>query len=153
MLYPSPLGSLLVAARGDALVGLWVEGQRFFPPSFPEPCPENLSPVLLSCRDWLDRYFAGEKPEPWEGKLEPSGTAFQKRVWELLREIPYGETRSYGELARMLDSSPRAVGSAVGRNPISLIIPCHRVLGSGGALTGYAGGLERKEFLLRLERK
>ena len=101
--------------------------------------------------DWLEEYFRGKEPTI-KVKLAPEGTPFQKRVWEELLTIPYGETLSYGELAKRLGSSPRAVGSAVGRNPISLMIPCHRVLGSDGSLTGYAGGIERKKFLLEQEK-
>ena len=110
------------------------------------------SPVLLAARCWLDAYFAGERPGVADVPLAPRGTAFQRRVWDALLAIPYGETRTYGELAVALGSSARAVGSAVGKNPISVIVPCHRVLGAGGSLTGYAGGLERKRALLALER-
>ena len=107
---------------------------------------------LREAKTWLDRYFAGERPNPAELKLSPKGTAFQQRVWQELLRIPYGRTVSYGSLAAHLGSSARAVGSAVGRNPISVIIPCHRVLGADGSLGGYAGGLENKMKLLRLEK-
>ena len=111
----------------------------------------EISPALSAALCWLEEYFRGKEPTI-KVKLAPEGTPFQKRVWEELLTIPYGETLSYGELARRLGSSPRAVGSAVGRNPISLLIPCHRVLGSDGSLTGYAGGIERKKFLLEQEK-
>ena len=112
--------------------------------------------MFRQVRAWLDRYFRGEDPGP-APPLAPAGTAFQRAVWEVLREIPYGRTATYGQVAQAAgrglgrNTSPRAAGSAVGRNPISLLIPCHRVVGAGGSLTGYAGGLERKEALLKLE--
>ena len=109
-------------------------------------------PVLQMTRAWVEAYFA-QKPLPGMPALAPRGTDFQQRVWRMLREIPCGQTTTYGELAKALRSSPRAVGSAVGRNPISLLIPCHRVVGAGGQLTGYAGGLDRKQYLLQLESK
>lgn len=148
---PSPLGLLTLASDGDALTGLWVEGQKYFG-LFPEPpLTEDALPVFREARRWLEAYFAGERPDPRALPLAPQGSPFRHRVWQLLLDIPYGETAAYGELAARLGSSPRAVGGAVGHNPISLIIPCHRVLGAGGALTGYAGGLERKLWLLRHE--
>ena len=107
--------------------------------------------MLAAARRWLDAYFAGERPDVAGLPLAPRGTAFQRRVWSALLAIPYGETRTYGELAAALGSSPRAVGSAVGKNPISVIVPCHRVLGADGSLTGYAGGLDRKRAILELE--
>lgn len=151
--YESPLGQILLAARGEALAGLWFRGQKYEGagldrlPAAPE---EGEEAALDAAYRWLDRYFAGARPDG-EPPLAPLGTPFQQKVWAALRRIPYGETLSYGELARRLGSSPRAVGAAVGRNPISLLIPCHRVLGAGGSLTGYAGGLERKKALLALE--
>ena len=107
--------------------------------------------MLRRARCWLDDYFAGKNPDASALPLSPKGTAFQRAVWQELRKIPYGETESYGALAARLGSSARAVGSAVGRNPLSIIIPCHRVLAADGGLTGYAGGLENKKKLLRLE--
>lgn len=145
----SPLGKLTLAADGEALVGLWLEGQKYFGAGLDLTPGE--SPVFEAAKRWLDRYFAGERPSPEELPLDPRGTEFQRRVWALLCEIPCGQTTTYGELARILESSPRAVGSAVGRNPISIIIPCHRVLGANGSLTGYAGGIERKRWLLEHE--
>ena len=149
---PSPLGPLLLASDGEALTGLWLEGQTYFAAGLPadaRECPEL--PVFRQAEDWLTAYFA-RKPLPSMPPLAPRGTAFQRAVWRRLTQIPCGATTTYGALARDLGgTSPRAVGSAVGRNPISILIPCHRVLGSGGRLTGYAGGLTRKRYLLELE--
>ena len=157
--YESPLGKMLLAADDDGLTGAWFYGQRYFARGL-EGAEKNErrgvpfdSPVLLAARRWLDAYFAGERPDAADVPLAPRGTAFQLRVWDALLSIPYGETRTYGELAAELGSSSRAVGSAVGRNPISVIIPCHRVLGADGSLTGYAGGLDRKRALLELEQR
>ena len=155
--YESPIGRMLLAASDDGLVGAWFYGQRYFARGL-EDVEKNAvteapadSPVLLAVRCWLDAYFAGERPDVADVPLAPHGTAFQRRAWDALLAIPYGETRTYGALAAALGSSPRAVGAAVGRNPISVIIPCHRVLGADGSLTGYAGGLDRKRALLELE--
>ena len=137
-------------AEGGAITGLFLKGQRHAPALSWEELPRETSDLLLlAANAWLIRYFAGENP-PVDLPLEPPGTAFQKAVWALLTEIPYGKTVTYGDLARRLSSSPRAVGGAVGRNPISILIPCHRVVGAGGSLTGYAGGLAAKKFLLAL---
>ena len=149
--YRSPLGMLTVAAEGEALTAVVFEGQKYARQHLAGEGQERETPVLRAARLWLDAYFAGERPDPAALPLSPRGTEFQRAVWRELGTIPYGETRSYGALARRLGSSARAVGSAVGRNPISLVIPCHRVLGAKGALTGYAGGLDRKERLLALE--
>ena len=155
--YESPLGRMLLAASDNGLVGAWFYGQRYFARGLEgaekdeETGEPTGSPVLLAARCWLDAYFAGKRPGVAGLPLAPRGTAFQRRVWDALIAIPYGETRTYGELATELGSSPRAVGSAVGRNPISVIVPCHRVLGADGSLTGYAGGLDRKRALLALE--
>ena len=147
MQYKSPVGVLTLAGEGESLAGLWLEGQKYFGAGL-ELAAEGGAPALEAAKDWLDRYFAGERPAPSELKLAPVGTAFQRAVWAQLCEIPYGQTVTYGELAKCLSSSARAVGSAVGRNPISIIVPCHRVLGADGSLTGYAGGVERKKWLL-----
>ena len=147
----SPLGPLTLAAKGGALIGLWLENQRYFRAGVPSDAP--IAPQAApfpQARAWLDAYFAGLHP-PVDFPLRPQGTAFQRRVWQALTAIPYGKTASYGQLALALRSSARAVGSAVGRNPLSILIPCHRVLGADGSLTGYAGGLENKKRLLRLE--
>ena len=152
--YDSPLGGITLAEEEGALAGLWFDGQRGF--GAPRGLPEADGPALREAVRWLDIYFAGGVPD-FTPALAPRGTAFQRAVWALLREIPYGGTVTYGELAERLAArqggrtSARAVGGAVGRNPISLIIPCHRVIGAGGALTGYAGGLERKRRLLEME--
>ena len=150
MQYDSPVGVLTLAGEGENLVGLWLEGQKYFGAKL-DLSGEAALPVFEKARDWLDRYFAGERPAPSELHLAPVGTAFQRAVWAELCEIPYGETITYGELARRLGTSARAAGSAVGRNPISIIIPCHRILGADGNLTGYAGGVERKRWLLAHE--
>ena len=149
--YASPLGLLTIAAEGDALTAAVIEGQKYFERHLAGEGQEKETPALRMARLWLDRYFAGERMEPPAPALSPKGTAFQQRVWAALLEIPYGETESYGALAARLGSSARAVGSAVGRNPISIFIPCHRVLAADGKLTGYAGGIENKRKLLRLE--
>ena len=150
MKYDSPVGILTLAGDGEQLVGLWLEGQKYFGAGL-ELSEAGSLPVFDRAKDWLDRYFAGERPAPSELPLAPVGTAFQRAVWERLCGISYGKTATYGELAQRMQSSARAVGSAVGRNPISIIVPCHRVLGADGALTGYAGGVERKHWLLAHE--
>lgn len=152
----SPLGRLTLAGEGERLVGLWLEGQKHFGSGL-RLGGRGEAPVFPAVRRWLERYFAGEDPGPTPA-LDPEGTSFQRQVWELLKAVPYGRTVTYGALARQLEeqtgrrTSPRAVGAAVGRNPISILIPCHRVLGADGSLTGYAGGLERKLWLLRKEK-
>ena len=148
---PSPLGELILVSDGSALTGLRFTGQRHFPAGLPAPGPVSASEVFEDTARWLELYFSGERPSLLP-RLSPEGTAFQRAVWERLLRIPYGKTVTYAELAAGLGTSARAVGGAVGRNPISLIIPCHRVVGAGGALTGYAGGIGRKEALLRFER-
>ncbi|MBQ9250363.1 MAG: methylated-DNA--[Oscillospiraceae bacterium] len=149
--YASPLGTLTIAAENDALIALVIAGQKYEAQHLAGEGRERETPVLRRARLWLDRYFAGERPDPAQLPLSPKGTAFQQRVWQELLTIPYGQAESYGALAARLGSSARAVGSVVGRNPILVIIPCHRVVGADGSLTGYAGGLENKEKLLRLE--
>ena len=155
--YESPLGRYVMAEEGGALIGLWLMGQKYFPRELPLP-GSGEGEIFFRTRRWLDRYFAGEEPEPGELALRPGGSSFAREVWELLLEIPYGQTVTYGRLAEELAArrglahmSAQAVGGAVGHNPISIIIPCHRVLGAGGRLTGYAGGLEIKRRLLELE--
>lgn len=153
--YASPIGELtLVGDEAGNLAGLWIKGQKYFLGSLPEaPVPREDMPVLTQAKSWLDRYFAGRRPAPSELPLAPIGGAFRREIWKRLCEVPYGEVTTYGALSRSLSAptSARAVGGAVGRNPISIIIPCHRVVGSGGRLTGYAGGLENKVWLLTHE--
>ncbi len=155
--YVSPLGDMLLACDRTGLTGVWFAGQRYFGRGLPENAEEKATPVLEETKEWLSEYFAGGRPS-FTPPLNLSGTPFQTEVWGLLREIPYGETVTYGELARRLGlrrgiphMSARAVGGAVGRNPVSVIVPCHRVIGADGSLTGYAGGEERKRALLVLE--
>ena len=151
--YDSPLGGITLAGRGDALTGLWFDGQAHFGSTAGPQSETGWLPVFADTCRWLDDYFAGRIPD-FIPKLDLRGTPFRRRVWQALLDIPYGETVSYGELARRLSCpGARAVGSAVGCNPVSLIVPCHRVLGAGGALTGYACGLERKRWLLQLEKR
>lgn len=157
--YISPLGRIRLASDSEALSGLWLEGQKYFGGTLKEELVENRSlPVLENAKDWLDRYFAGKKPEISELPLAPIGTAFQRGVWELLCGIPYGQVTTYGEIAKKMavkmgksSMSGQAVGGAVSHNPISIIIPCHRVVGATGSLTGYAGGIEKKIKLLEHE--
>ena len=154
--YPSPVGDLTLASDGTSLTGLWFRGQKYDCAALPpeaENCPDL--PVFLETAAWLDAYFAGEALPPMP-PLAPEGSPFRQAVWALLREIPYGMTTTYGALAEQLrmsglTASPIAVGGAVGHNPISILIPCHRVLGADGSLTGYAGGLDIKRFLMELE--
>ena len=156
--YASPLGAVTLAANGEALTGLWFDGQRYFPERAGS-LEERSLPVFDAADRWLDIYFGGDAPD-FTPALAPAGTPFCRAVWELLLAVPFGQTVTYGQLAAALAErtgasrvSPRAVGGAVGRNPISLIIPCHRAGGAGGARTGYAGGLDRKARLLAMERR
>jgi methylated-DNA-[protein]-cysteine S-methyltransferase len=146
-----------MAEQDDALAGFWFVGQRHYPQRAAEWTEAPEDPLFAALKTWLRGYFAAERPVP-DFALRPRGTEFQKAVWDMLRQIPYGELTTYGALAgRMAGTgnppslSARAVGGAVGRNPISVLIPCHRVVGRTGKLTGYAGGLDKKEALLRLE--
>ena len=142
--YDSPLGGILLAADEEGLTGLWFDGQKYFARTLPKEYAESETPVLCEAKRWLDIYFSGREPD-FTPPLHPVGSAFQQAVWALLLEIPYGETTTYGALARKLAEkqglthmSAQAVGGAVGHNDISLIIPCHRVVGASGSLTGYA---------------
>ena len=154
--YKSPLGSITIAADGDALTGLWFDGQRYFGGTLSADRQESFLPVFEEADRWLDRYFSRETPD-FTPALNPHGTPFRRLVWQQLLRIPYGQIITYGQLADSLSVqtdrrvSARAVGGAVGHNPISLIIPCHRVIGADGSLTGYAGGTGRKATLLRME--
>ena len=156
--YASPLGGITLASDGSALTGLWFDGQKYFAAALSPDREDKMLPVFADAERWLDRYFTGSIP----GFVPPlclRGTPFRLLVWETLLTVPYGQTVTYGQLAQRLalrtgrPVSARAVGGAVGHNPVSLIIPCHRVIGAGGSLTGYAGGLDRKISLLRLEQE
>ncbi len=159
MYYHSPIGELLLAEKAGALAGVWMEGQKYFPQSLHMEMEEKEdSKILNETKEWLDRYFRGERPRIDELLLAPLGSGFRREVWKILCEIPYGEVTTYGEISRKIAEnrgigrmSAQAVGGAVGHNPISIIIPCHRVVGADGSLTGYAGGIQRKIRLLELE--
>lgn len=155
--YASPLGGILLAADEIGLTGLWFDGQKYFARDLPVEHTEQETPVLAEAKRWLDIYFSGREPD-FTPPLHPIGSAFRQSVWEILLQIPYGETMTYGEIARRLaekqglsQMSAQAVGGAVGHNEISIIIPCHRVVGTNGSLTGYAGGIDKKVKLLELE--
>lgn len=151
--YSSPLGELLLAANDNSLIGLWFYGAKYFAAGLETESTEKLTPVIGETLHWLDMYFSGSEPD-FTPSLELHGSDFRRRVWAELMKIPYGETAAYGELAKKLGvRSAQAVGGAVGHNPISIIVPCHRVLGADGSLTGYAGGVDKKERLLKLEHK
>ena len=155
----SPVGALTLASDGNALTGLWLADQKYHGAGLPAHTEaKNDLPVFLMTKQWLDSYFAGGKPAVSALPLNPLGSAFRQGVWDILRAIPSGGTTTYGAIAREMAArmglsgmSAQAVGGAVGHNPISIIIPCHRVLGANGSLTGYAGGVEAKRFLLALE--
>lgn len=157
--YSSPLGSIMLASDGDNLVGLWLEGQKYFAATVAEEITERPDlPVFAATQHWLDRYFTGQRPAISDVPLAPEGGAFRKAVWDILCKIPYGKVTTYGEIAKKMaaqmnkvNMSAQAVGGAVGHNPISIIIPCHRVVGANGSLTGYAGGIDKKVKLLELE--
>jgi methylated-DNA-[protein]-cysteine S-methyltransferase len=157
--YSSPVGSILLASNGESLVGLWIEGQKYFGDTVKEAMNENFNlPIFTATKNWLDKYFAGQKPVISDLPLAPNGGAFRTSVWDILCEIPYGEVITYGDIAKEMavkmnkaSMSSQAVGGAVGHNPISIIIPCHRVVGANGSLTGYAGGLDKKIKLLEHE--
>ena len=150
--YPSPLGELVLIAGEQGLEGVHFREQKYFP-QIDESWPEDGdAPVIRETMDLLRRYFAGERVH-FDVPLAPRGTAGQLAVWKAISTVPYGETISYGELARRagIPNAPRAAGAATGRNPIGIIVPCHRIVGANGKLTGYAGGLDRKRALLALE--
>ena len=151
----SPLGPMTAAEENGSVIGLWFEDQKHYPQNSKDWRVNPNAKIFVQLQKWLTAYFSGQTSGPLP-PLAPAGTDFQKQVWQKLLNIKKGETSTYGQIAKTLGSggsSPRAVGSAVGRNPISILIPCHRVLGANGALTGYAGGLKRKEALLQLEAK
>ena len=156
--YDSPLGGITLACDGEALTGLWFDDPKRQTAEPDRPAEAGALPVLEETKRWLDLYFSGRDPG-FTPKLKIQGTAFRKTVWEILLTIPYGKTVTYGEVAEraarqmhLPRMSAQAVGGAVGHNEIALIIPCHRVIGADGSLTGYAGGIERKRMLLEMER-
>ena len=155
--YESPLGGILLAADDTGLTGLWFEGQKYFARTLDAVHQKQETAVLSEARRWLDVYFGGQEPD-FTPPLHPMGSSFRQAVWELLLQIPYGQTTTYGALAKQLAEkqgrlrmSAQAVGGAVGHNRIAILIPCHRVVGTNGSLTGYAGGIDKKETLLRME--
>ena len=154
--YASPLGNILLAGDVAGLTGLWFYGQKYFAAALPAAHIRQETPVLAETRRWLNLYFAGRVPD-FTPPLHPAGSAFRRAVWDILLQIPYGETTTYGAIAKQLAAqqgcgvSAQAVGGAVGHNAVSIIIPCHRVVGTNGNLTGYAGGIDRKIQLLTLE--
>lgn len=157
--YSSPMGEMIMASDGEALRGLWFEGQKYAPHVLPWVQVCDSLHLFEQTRHWLDIYFSGKKPN-FLPPLKPEGTHFRQQVWKLLLDIPYGSTATYGQLGARLAAangcktmSAQAIGGAVGHNPIAIIIPCHRVVGTDGRLTGYAGGLERKSRLLSLEQR
>lgn len=156
----SPIGKYTIACdERENLVGLWLEGQKYFADTIgTDVTLNNELGIFKRTRKWLDRYFRGDKPKISELPLKPIGNDFRQRVWQILCEIPYGEVYTYGEIAKIIAReqgkariSAQAIGGAVGHNPISIIIPCHRVVGANGNLTGYAGGIKTKIALLELE--
>lgn len=154
----TPLGEVRLRSNGESLTGLWFVGQVNDVKDNRDIEIKDDLPIFKQVETWLESYFSGEET-PITIPLQPKGTIFQERVWKILKEIPYGETMTYGDIAQRIAKekgvatySAQAVGQAVGKNPISILIPCHRVLGRNGALTGYAGGVHRKEELLRIER-
>ena len=159
--YSSPLGDILLASKNNELIGLWFKDQKYYLSSIHEETQEkDDEEILIKTKNWLDRYFKGENPNIKELSLNPIGSPFRKEVWKILCEIPYGSTITYKEIAIKLakernikSMSAQAVGGAVSHNPISIIIPCHRVIGSNGNLTGYAGGLDKKAYLLKHEKE
>ena len=155
--YSSPIGGITLGSDGKHLTGLWFDGQKYFGSTLPAEHTEKSLPVFEQTKDWLNRYFNGEIPD----RLPPlslHGSPFRLAVWDILKRIPYGEVITYGEIAKQISlkngtaaMSAQAVGGAVGHNPISIIIPCHRVVGTNRSLTGYAGGITAKQALLTLE--
>lgn len=156
MVYSSPLGMLTLASDGTAITGLWIKGQKYYASTLGQSACEEHLPVFDCAATWLDHYFRGENPA-MTVPLAPDGSPFRQAVWDILCRIPYGKTMTYGAIAKQLEQtagkhvSAQAVGGAVGHNPISILIPCHRVIGANGSLTGYAGGIQKKIQLLKLE--
>ena len=156
--YPSPIGNILLAADEMGLTGLWFEGQKYFALDLDKEHEEKEIPLFEKVKQWLDIYFSGREPD-FTIPIHLTGTEFQNEVWKILCTIPYGHTMTYGEIAKQIAArkglahmSAQAIGGAVGHNRISIIVPCHRVVGADGSLTGYAGGIEKKVKLLKLEK-
>ncbi len=157
--YNSPIGNLTICSDGSNLIGLWIENQKYFTDKINEEMIENNNlEIFKQTQNWLDRYFAQENPKISELPITPKGNEFRQDVWKILCEIPYGQVTTYSDIAKKYalkkeinKMSPQAIGGAVGHNPISIIIPCHRVVGKNGSLTGYAGGINAKIKLLELE--
>ena len=156
--YISPLGSITLAGNGESLTGLWFDEQKYFPHKLISESIESELPIFKQTVKWLDIYFSRRNPD-FTPPISLNTTPFRKAVYDILLTIPYGQTMTYGEIANIIANqkgvermSSQAVGGAVGHNPISIIIPCHRVIGAYGSLTGYAGGLDRKIELLKLEK-
>lgn len=157
--YDSPLGGITMSSNGSELTGLWFDGQRFFGDTLTEDCEETTLPIFDLTTRWLDIYFGGEAPD-FTPPIYLKSTPFREEVWKILLTIPYGKTMTYGDIAAEIarqkgiaKMSAQAVGGAVGHNPISIIVPCHRVIGANGSLTGYAGGIDKKIQLLELEKR
>ena len=155
--YSSPIGNITIASNGTALTGLWFDGQKYFASTLSADYKEENLPVFTEAKRWLDMYFSGIEPD-FTPPLCLNGSPFRMAVWQILQSIPYGQTITYGAIAKQLAEkngkakmSAQAVGGAVGHNPISIIVPCHRVVGTNGSLTGYAGGINKKITLLKLE--
>ena len=156
--YTSPIGKVLMAADDIGLTGLWFEGQQYFALDLDQAHVEREIPIFIQAKKWLNIYFSGREPD-FSIPLHLIGSNFQNEVWEILRQIPYGQTMTYSQIAKQLAEkkgmqhmSAQAVGGAVSRNKISIIVPCHRVIGANGCLTGYAGGIDKKAKLLELEK-
>ncbi|MBQ5330534.1 MAG: methylated-DNA--[protein]-cysteine S-methyltransferase [Oscillospiraceae bacterium] len=156
--YASPLGGITLAGNGESLTGLWFDGQKHFPHKFISESTKAELPIFTQTVNWLDIYFSGRNPD-FTPQISLNTTPFRKAIYDILLTIPYGHTMTYGEIANIIAKqngvermSAQAVGGAVGHNPISIIIPCHRVFGADGSLTGYAGGIDKKIELLKLEK-
>ncbi len=156
--YHSPLGDITLGSNGEALTGLWFDGQKYFGDTLPNEYKQEKLPIFDETSHWLDIYFSGRNPD-FIPPLSFHATPFRQAVWDILLSIPYGKTMTYGEIADRLAKqeglskmSAQAVGGAVGHNSISIIVPCHRVVGTNGSLTGYAGGIDKKIKLLELEK-
>ncbi len=157
--YKSPIGNILLASKDNKLIGLWIEGQKYYLQTINDKIEKlDNGKILIKTKKWLDRYFNKEKPDINELNLNPIGSDFRQEVWKILCDIPYGKVTTYNDIAKQITEkkgikrmSAQAVGGAVGHNPISIIIPCHRVVGTNGSLTGYAGGIDKKIYLLEHE--